>query len=58
MYMYEYHSFYIPVFFRFSFSKSLAYEAFNQNYYTKFNLHVHNHVLEIKIPVHFKNTIL
>ena len=36
----------------------LAYEGFYKNYYTKINLHVHNYVLEIKIHVHFKNTIL
>ena len=59
-YMYEYHSFYSPVFLVLSFQKVLVlvYEAFNKNYYTKIILHVHNYVLEIKIHVHFKNTIL
>ena len=59
-YMYEYHSFYSPVFLVLSFRKVLvlAYEAFYKNYYTKIIVHVHNYVLEIKIHVHFKNTIL
>ena len=59
-YMYEYHSFYSPVFLVLSFQKVLVlvYEAFNKNYYTKIILHAHNYVLEIKIHVLFKNTIL